>query len=241
MTKDSKSLSMNWFKGAFSNQHQIEQEKAALIVVEDAPENTEDSESTAALSNNSLLSKENQDKVSLDLIVSIENILKDRQLILYKNSELTERLATANEMISRLKHDQIKKEQLLQEKMKEINILEGKLTTKQMSYDQLLEDYKTYQNTSKIEFEKLSNQLEKEIQKYNKLNEESTQTQYQNLLQIKEHEDKIRNLEVENQKYIEQYEKILEEKNQLMESVNDFTERMSFSFNPKPTRSTFEE
>lgn len=110
-----------------------------------------------------------------------------------------------------------------------------------MNYDQLLEDYKEFQSTSKFEYEKLTNQLEKETNKYNKLNEESTQIQYQYLLKIKDYEDKIRSLEVENQKYMEQYETILEEKSQLMESINDFTERMSFSFNPKSVNSIVEE
>lgn len=240
MTKETKVITMNWLKGVLSNQNQIEKEQPIPEEVEEVSSDLEVLESSSADSK-SLLSKDNQDKVSLDLIVSVENMLYDRQLNLYKLKDLEERLNSANELISQLKHDQVKKEQLFQEKLKEINALEGKLTNKQMSYDQLLEDYKEFQNTSKFEYEKLTNQLEKETNKYNKLNEESTQIQYQYLLKIKDYEDKIRNLEVENQKYMEQYETILEEKSQLMESINDFTERMSFSFNPKSINTNLEE
>lgn len=180
-----------------------------------------------------MFSKDHQDKISLDVIVSIENILKDRQLLTYKNKGLEEQLAAANEAISRYKHEQIKKDQLIQEKSKEIRELENVLTNKQMSYDQLLEDYKEYQLTSNLAYEKLSSQLETEIAKYNKLQEETTNTQYQNMLKINALEDKIRALEIENQKYAEQYRNIVDEKAKLMQTITDFTEKMSFSFTPK--------
>lgn len=101
----------------------------------------------------------------------------------------------------------------------------------------MIEDYKEYQNNSNNEFEKITNQLEKEIQKYNKLNDISTKTQYQNMMKIKDLEEKIRDLEIENQKFVEQYHKILDEKNELMKTINDFTERMSFSFSTKTASS----
>lgn len=103
-----------------------------------------------------------------------------------------------------------------------------------MSYDQLLEDYKEYQLTHNLEYDKLVNQLETEKAKYNKLYEESSKIQTQQMQKISELEERIRNLEIENQKYKEQYEKIVEEKAQLMKTISDFTERMSFSFLQKP-------
>jgi chromosome segregation ATPase len=245
MTKDTKNKSIDWIKGVLTKQNQIETTiKAQQIPTEEVDEPMNFVEETASIESTaqkSFFSKENQDKVSLDLIVSLENMLQDRHLILYKNKDLEDQLYTANEMISRLKHDLMKKDQLIQEKNKEISVVEGKLTKKQMSYDQLIEDYKEYQNNSNNEFEKLSNQLEKEIQKYNKLDEISTKTQYQNMLKIKELEEKIRDLEIENQKYDEQYHKILNEKNELMHTINDFTERMSFSFSSKSAVSTIQE
>ncbi|TQR20835.1 hypothetical protein [Psychrobacillus vulpis] len=240
MTKDNKSKPISWFKSVRSNQNQLNhtnsyEEEPAITVIENKLIQIEESSTIDNTSNKYILSKENQDKISLDLIVSLENLLHDRQLILYKNEGLEDQLNQSNETNSRLKHDLVKKEQMIQDKNKEIRILEGNLTNKQMVYDQLLEDYKEYQNTSSNDFEKVSNQLEKQINKYNMLKEESNNIQYQNMLNIRELEEKIRELEIENQKYAEQCEKVLEEKAELIQTINDFTERMSFSFSSKTT------
>ena len=101
----------------------------------------------------------------------------------------------------------------------------------------VLEDYKEYQLTSNLAYEKLSNQLETETAKYNKLYEESNNTQYQSMLKINSLEEKVRELEIANQKYAEQYQNILDDKAKLMQTINDFTEKMSFSFSPKTTAS----
>jgi chromosome segregation ATPase len=240
MTKDSKTKSIGWFKG-LSNQNEnahtvLEEEDKALFL-----QNEDDYDhNTISLENSTkkdIFSKDNQDKISLDLIVSLENMLQDRQLILYKNEGLENQLQIGNETISRLKHDLVKKEQLVQDKNKEIRVLESNLTNKQMSYDQLLEDYKEYQSASSADFEKISNHLEKEINKYNKLKEESTAIQHQNMLTNRELEEQIRNLEIDNQNFSVQYAKILDEKNELMQTINDFTERMSFSFSSKANNS----
>ncbi|MDX1806593.1 MAG: hypothetical protein R3267_06180 [Paenisporosarcina sp.] len=242
MTKESKTKSVGWFKG-LSNQndnvHSVrEEENISPLHIDDNDFNsTTSSLSQENLSKKDTFSKDNQDKISLDLIVSLENMLHDRQLILYKNEGLENQLQIGNETNSRLKHDLVKKEQLVQDKNKEIRVLESNLTNKQMSYDQLLEDYKEYQSASSNDFEKISNQLEKEINKYNKLKEESTTIQHQNMLINRELEEKIRNLEIDNQNYSVQYAKILDEKNELIQTINDFTERMSFSFSSKANNS----
>lgn len=180
-----------------------------------------------------IFNRENQDKTALDVITSIENLLKDRQLIALKIQALTEQITNANEQIQRLKRESVKKDQLIQEKTKEIRELEINLTNNQMSYDQLLEDYKEYQLNSNLDFEKLTNQLETEKSKYNKLFEESNRANAQNASIITELRERIRNLEIENMRFAEQYEKISNEKAELMKTINDFTEKMSFSFNFK--------
>lgn len=242
MTKSTKNKSMDWLKGVLSKPNQFDhtllEENDSSIVVDEMLSFVEEAQQLDLPNQKHLFSKENQDKVSLDLIVAVENMLNDRQLTEYKNKDLEDQLYTSNEMISRLKHDLMKKDQQILEKSKEINALESKLTKKQMSYDQLIEDYKDYQSSSKNEFEKISNLLEKEISKYEKLSELSTKTQYQNMIKIKDLEERIRDLEVENQKYAEQYQKIVDEKNELLQSINDFTERMSFSFTPKNVEAT---
>ncbi|WP_156291051.1 hypothetical protein [Oceanobacillus salinisoli] len=240
MNKESEKKPMGWFKGVLSNQNQpkplSEEVQDSTVSVEEKKEMNEvEPKQTEGSNDKQLFSKDNQDKVSLDLIVSVENMLKDRELILYKNKGLKDQLHTANDTINRYKHDQMKKDQLIQSKNKEIRELETTLTNKQMNYDQILEDYQEFQSTSNSQYEKLSNDLEKEINKYNKLNEESTNAEYQNMLKIKELEEKVRNLELENQEYMERYEKLQDEKAELMQNINDFTERMSFSFSPKKT------
>lgn len=234
MTKENRNKSINWFKSVRSNQNQFSQtnhyeEVSAIAIEENELINVDERYTTDKY----ILSKDNQDKISLDLIVSLENILHDRQLILYKNDGLEDQLHIASETNNRIKQELVKKEQIIQDNHKEIRILEGNLTNKQMVYEQLLEDYKDYQNTSSSDFEIVSDQLDKQINKYNLFKEESNNIQYQNLLNIRELEEKMRELEIENQKYAEQYAKILEEKSELMQTINDFTERMSFSFSSK--------
>lgn len=232
MTKDNKNKSINWFKSVRSNQNSFSNNYAeeSAIILEESELVYQNQPSSP---DKYILSKENQDKVTLDLIVSIENILHDRQLILYKNDGLEDQLHIANETNNRIKHELVKKEQIILDNQKEIRVLEGNLTNKQMVYEQLLEDFKDYQNNSSSDFEKVSNQLDKQINKYNLLKEESSNIQYQNLLNIRELEEKIRELEIENQKYAEQYAKILKDKSELMQTINDFTDRMSFSFSSK--------
>ncbi|RNB83399.1 hypothetical protein EDM56_22305 [Brevibacillus fluminis] len=242
MATETEKKGLSWFKGVLSNQNQSEKKSAepkeavTVMVVEKPTDMMNETEQLVADSKH-IFPKDNQDKIALDVIVSIENMLKERQLLTFKNKGLEDQLDTANETINRFKHDQIKKDQLLQEKNKEIRELENSLTSKQMKYDQLLEDYKEYQHTSNMEYKKITNQLETETAKYSKLYEESTNTQYQSMLKINELEDKIRSLEIENQKYEVQYLKIVDEKAELMQTINDFTERMTLSFSPKATAS----
>lgn len=240
MSKDiTKKRGLSWFTASNQEHSQSTQENSeqqlqqTAIAVdsegEQLPDRTEQEEISTPTSK-SVFSKENQDKVVLDLIVSMEKMIKDRQLILYKNTELDEQLEAANETISHLKKDMLEQDKLIQECNKEIRSLENRLTNKQMNYDQLLEDYKEHQSYSSLEYEKISNQLENENNKYKKLNDESMNVQYQNMLTINKLQETIRNLEVENQRYSQQYKEISEEKSQLMVTINDFTKRMTLSF-----------
>lgn len=238
MSKVTERKGIGWFKDKISIQNQPKEIEVEIqITPNDIDENQlivpNELKETINDSNKVVLSKENQDKLALDVINSMENLLKDRQLLLYKNRGLEEQIQTANDTINRLNLDFLKRDQLLIEKEKDINELESKLTTKQMSYDQLIEDYKNYQLTSNLEYEKISNQLETETAKYNKLNEDFTNYQYKSVSKMNDFEERIRNLEIENKKYIEQYQKIVDEKAKLMETISDFTERMSFSLSAK--------
>ena len=238
MSKDkSKKKGMPWFKPNNSNSIQLEQNtvQPPIDINDSIDEHNDDILVEPVQSSSSIFLKDNQDKIVVDLLVPLENMLKDRQLLLYKNQGLEGQLHTSNDTINRLKQDQMKKDEQLQEKNKSIRTLESNLTNKQMSYDQLLEDYKDYQTTSNIEYEKISNLYDIETNKYNKLSEEATNTQYQSMLKTNELEERIRNLEIEAQQYQEELQKTLADKAELMHTINDFTERMSFSFSPKAT------
>ncbi|MFS0673667.1 hypothetical protein [Ornithinibacillus sp. 179-J 7C1 HS] len=239
MSKETEKKGLGWFKGnrATGESNEAweniisEKEEAVATIEEEAP--VREIHSPAESTNKNYFSKEDQDKVSLDLIVSVENMLKDRQLLRIKQSDLAKRLVEANETISRYKQDLENRDQLINEKNKEIHTLENSLTNKQMSYDQLLEDYKEFQQNSNAEYEKISSQLETAQDKYNKISEEFTNSKYEHMRKVNELEEQIRSMEIENNKYQAQYKQILEEKNELMKTINEFTERMSFSFTAK--------
>lgn len=246
--KNTRKKGIGWFSGFNSNQEQFEEDDINQQLsqtknkVEDKIKSinrSKETDSTGDIDNNEILfSRDNQDKVVLDLIVSLENMIKDRQLLLYKSNDLEAQLLTANDNIHRMKQDIRNKDQLLLEKNKEIGGLEASLTSRQMTYDQLLEDYKEYQNTSTIEYENISNQLDKEVNKYANLNEELISSKHKNMLKVSGLEEDIRNLVIENQQYEQQYNKVVEEKAQLMKTITDFTNQMSFSFSPNASNNS---
>jgi chromosome segregation ATPase len=173
-----------------------------------------------------------QDKTALDIVVAVENLLNDRQLSQFKSKDTEDQLSNATETINRLKNELNKKEHMILEKEKEFRTLEDKLTSKQMSYDQLLEDYKDYQGSTNTSIENLKYQLEKERNKYSQLNDEFSKHQYDSIQKFKELEETLRDTGAENTQISSQYQKVLEEKTELLKTVTDFTERMSFSFSP---------
>ena len=237
--KDSNKKRVGWFKPFNSMQNQMEQDNVDQSVdmtktMNEEQLNTMITSDDGDIQNDSvLLLRDNQDKVVSDLIVSLENMIKDRQLIIYKSKDTDDQLFAANEIINRIKQDLRTQEHLLLEKNKEVQVLESNLSNKQMTYDQLLEDYKEYQNISNTDYEKISIQLDTEINKYNKLSDELINSQRQSMSRINTLEEKIRNLEIENNQYKQQYQKVLDEKSELMKTINDFTDRMSFSLSTK--------
>lgn len=226
-----KKAPMGWLKGVLTTRNDEEhQELDDKLIDEPMIEQTNSVPTNDSSNYKNVFSRENQDKITLDLIVSVENIINDRQILSYKNKDLTDQLHNANEMIKRLKHEQHKRDQQINDYEKTIHTLEENLSSKQMSYDQLIEDYKEYQSTSNEMIENLKFQIEKEQNKYAKLEEEMTKYQYQYMQQINHLEERIRDLETDNQQTHELYQKIREEKTQLLHTINDFTARMSYNF-----------
>lgn len=218
-----------WLKNLLTARSETASETAAAEI-QAITEN--EAEPAVPASSDAELSLLDQDKAALDLIVAVENMLNDRQLTAFRLKDHEEQLQNAYDTINRLKNEMSKKEHAILEKEKEFRNLEDKLTQKQMSYDQLLEDYKEYQNSASSGMENLKYQLEKERNKYAKLNEEFSQYQHESVRKTKELDEKIRDLESENQKVESQYQKVLEEKNHLLQTISDFTARMNFSLTP---------
>lgn len=237
--KDTNKKRVSWLKAFNFNQDQSEQGNVdrpvdiTEIMNGEQLNSMTNSDEKDMQNDNVLLLRDNQDKVVSDLIVSLENIIKDRQLIIYRSKDTDGQLFAANEVINRIKQDLRNKEHLLLEKNKDIQRLESNLSNKQMTYDQLLEDYKEYQNISSTDYENISIQLETETNKYNKLNDELINSQHQTTTKINKLEEIIRNLKIENNQYKQQYQKVVDEKSELMKTINDFTDRMSFSLSTK--------
>jgi len=171
--------------------------------------------------------REQKDKITLDLVVAVENALNDRQLLQFKNKGLEEQLRTANESIERLKSEFRKSEQMVEDLKAEVSRLENKLADKQADYDKLLNDYREYRNDAAGEIEKLKAQIEKEQSKYAKLGEEYNRHQLQTIQKVRDLEERIRELEAENQAIANQHQTALAEKAELLRTISEFTHRMN--------------
>lgn len=239
MADKTKKTGLNWLNSLNLSKNDSEQnttneiEKETEISDDEIFDDAKESEKELVQKEVSLLSKDNQDKLVLDLLVSLENLLKDRQLTAYKNKNIDTQLLASNSTINTLKQDLSKNSQLLIEKNEQIENLEESLTYKQMAYDQLLEDYKDHQINTSTNYDNISLQLNSEISKYNTLSEEYTNYKKDAILKISKLEEAIRNHEIEKSQYEMNYKKVSDEKNELMKTISDFTDRMSFSFSPK--------
>lgn len=171
--------------------------------------------------------REQKDKITLDLVVAVENALNDRKLLQFKNKGLEEKLRTANESIERLKNEFRKSEQMVEDLKAEVSRLELKLTDKQADYDKLLNDYREYRNGMAREIEKLKAHIEKEQSKYAKLSEEYNRHQLQTIQKVRDLEERIRELEAENQAIANQHQPALAEKAELLQTISEFTHRMN--------------
>ncbi|MFZ0577412.1 MAG: hypothetical protein WAM41_07860, partial [Psychrobacillus psychrotolerans] len=90
-----------WFKSILSKQNQmenisVEQKEIITDIIIDRPSMiTEEVEQLVTDNNKKIFSKDNQDKIVLDVMISIENMLTERQLVSYKNKGLEEQVNAA--------------------------------------------------------------------------------------------------------------------------------------------------
>ncbi len=120
----------------------------------------------------------------------------------------------------------------LSEKNKEIESLKEKMSIQKMNYDQLAEDYKEYRNQSASSVDEFKYKLQSEQDKYRQLNKDYDNYRFETIKQNKILQDLLREKEAENNQLVERIKKIQEEKRNLVETIHEFTDRMSGSIMP---------
>lgn len=215
-----------WFKTKVST----EPEKNVKAVEKKPVEKEGNMSEKKAIANpvvDNILSRSNKDKFISDLVSPLEDLIKDRELLMVNKQDLENKLNVANSTIDRMKNNIDDQEKKLVTQVEEIKSLEKNLSEKQTSYDQLLEDYKNHQNVARREYAQISNKLDLEISKYNRFSDETTTAQRRNIDKINVLEEKIRSLEIERDQYSKRYDEANKEKEALIKNIDDFTKRMT--------------
>lgn len=172
-------------------------------------------------------SKQHMDKMSLDLIVAVEQVIQARQHADQHICELQDRLTHSNGHIERLNRDLRNLHKVLEERDKSIAELEYKLTAKNLKVDQVMDDYRELQAVLSSEIEELKSVIELEQQKYGSLLQKHNDMHAEKTKRIHELEEKIGKLEIENSHMQQKYEAQRQEKAYLVNMISDFTNRMA--------------
>ncbi len=173
-----------------------------------------------------------KDKLELDLELAIGNILKDKQLKNHLLKNMENELENTGKNCSDLKQELNKANSEISEKQKIIEDMKEKMAIQKMNFDQLVEDYKDLQNMKGSVEEEIKYQLEREQSKYENLHEEYEKYKLNSIKEIKGLKEIVRDKEIENEQLKERNKKMQEDKSSLLETINDFTERMSGSIKP---------
>ncbi|MGM8214879.1 hypothetical protein ACLIA0_04805 [Bacillaceae bacterium W0354] len=171
-----------------------------------------------------------KDKIALDLLVAVDQMMSDRDLLKQNLEDLKDRLKHSDEHINKLTQERNQLEQAIALKDTEIARLEEQITNRNMNYDQLMEDYQDMQARLNHEIEDLKNNIDIEQERYNKLNDSYEYLQIENVGKVQRLEDKIRELETKNENLQKKYYKIREENSYLLGMFKDFNNRMNSSF-----------
>lgn len=175
-------------------------------------------------------SKLEKDKITLDLVTAVNQYIKSRQLSQQEIALLEAKLSESMDQINLLKGELSRANEIILERDKQIANYEKKLVDKNLMIDQMIEDNNEIRSTLSNEISELKSLLSIEQKKYKKLTIEAEQENRELANKIREHEEKIRQLESEKASLAENYNKLREENRYLMNMINDFTNRMSSSF-----------
>lgn len=169
------------------------------------------------------------DKTILDLVIAVEQVISEKRLLEKKAHEYQDRFRFTQRQMELVNNDLAKTKDLLAKKEEQTKTLEDKLTSQNMRIDQLLEDYRGLQAELVENLDELRNKLDVEQSKYQRLQEQLEDENRDALKTIRENRDTIVRLESENAHLKQQYERIRQENNYLLNLVNDFTNQMSAS------------
>lgn len=176
------------------------------------------------------LNESNKDKFSLDLVASVEQIIKDRHILKLSISDLESKLSNEKENSNRLRNEKMILEKYIDEKDMEVERLENKITDKQLNFEQLMEDYKELQSSSSTQVNELKYAIDKENSRYESLSKDYNAYKAEKNNNQEKLEEEIRELKAENEKLYMQYKSAHEDKAKLLQTINDFTSHMSSSF-----------
>ncbi|WP_170158473.1 hypothetical protein [Aquisalibacillus elongatus] len=171
-----------------------------------------------------------KDKIALDLLVAVDQMMSDRDLVKQNLDEVKDRLKHSDDYVNKLTQEKTQLQKTVEEKDDEIGQLEDQITNRSLKYDQLMEDYQEMQMRLTHEIEELKNNINIEEERYIKLNEAYEREQMENISKVQKLEDKIRELDTKNENLQKKYYKIREENSYLLGMFKDFNNRMSSSF-----------
>lgn len=231
----------SWFRKPSEEGNAVEEELAvSSTVLESTDQEVGEEETPINLPRNNVLGqKESLDSLELDLLVASETFINRRRLELTRMQDLQHQVQHLQNKISHNDNLLNTVAQKTSEFESIIRNLEQKLTDKQIRYDQLMEDFDTYQVNMREDSEKLRFLLSEQSQKYNQLLEDHNKTKDSTLKLETQYQEEIRSLKAENFELKNRYEEAQKEKKRLMETFNELTSTLTAPFldNAKETKS----
>lgn len=217
---------VSWFKknltNKISNDNIIENQNVEEIVKEvEEPPVVETPQET------SVFSKDQLDQINLDLVIAVEHIIKKRHLELVKIKDSEEQISNLENELDKYRYDKSRQEQYISELERRMSNKDDSIVNKQMSYDQLLEDFEDYQAKAREEIDLLKSKLAEEVDKYSKIVQEYIEYKHDSVKKESDYQEEIRILKVEKQELTNRYNTTVQEKNHLLQTIKEFTNRMS--------------
>lgn len=174
--------------------------------------------------------KFDKDKLSLNLISATEQIVQSRQLSDFNYKELQKRFQHSQNQIDIFQKEIIQLNKNIADKDKQLASSESKLTEKNVSIDQLMEDYNYMQSSLKEEISGLKYSVDMEQKKYQNLQELSEKQNIELSKKLNKNGEIRLELETEIENIKELYSSVKKDNMYLLSQVNDFANRLSTNF-----------